>query len=180
MFKPPLYQEQRLFSSTFGCGRAQRGRARSTRGRTGHSRSSGEPLTTGPGSQDLSDPSFARRLSQLEQNLVVRADTILRVLFEQGEAQEELLRRVTEIGDLLAGQNKDLYTVAEVAELTHRSKYTIRRWCQEGKIHASRVAGTGSRGRLLISAQALHDVMRSGLGEELPALAVAPRREVAA
>jgi len=152
----------------------------STLSETGPSRLSRQSLITSPGSQDLSNPTFACRLSQLEQNqqdLVVRVETVLRVLFEQGEAQAELLTRVIDIGDLLVGQTKESYTVAEVAKRTRRTEGTVRRWCRDGRIHATRVAGTGSRGRLLISAQALQDLMRSGLGEELPALAVAPRRE---
>ena len=60
--------------------------------------------------------------------------------------------KLNEILDRLAGEIKSHYPVGEVAQLTGRSPYTVRRWISEGMISATRVAGAGPRGRLLIPA----------------------------
>src|SRR6266478_5019627 len=48
--------------------------------------------------------------------------------------------------DLLSRRRKDSFTVEEIAELTGRSAYTIRRWIALGKLKASRIAEGGPRG----------------------------------
>lgn len=78
--------------------------------------------------------------------------------------------RLETLSDLLQGATKDYYTVDEVASKTGRSTYTVRRWVKEGRIQATRIDGTGPRGRLLISCQELDNLVRSGLGNKLSSI----------
>ncbi len=79
---------------------------------------------------------------------------------------------VEDIRSSLSASHKPLYTVEEVARLTGRSAYTIRRWVADGRIRATRVQGTGPKGKLLISRDQLHAIITEGLGGDLPAVAV--------
>jgi excisionase family DNA binding protein len=65
---------------------------------------------------------------------------------------------------------KPLYTVGELAALTGRSDYTVRRWILEGRITATRVMGTGPRGRLLIAHEQLRKLVEGGFGGEMPGI----------
>ena len=84
---------------------------------------------------------------------------------------EKIMATLEDISARLAGTRKDFYTVEEIAELTGRSAYTIRRWITEKRIHARRVAGTGPKGRLLIPRDQVDVLIASGLGEEIPSVA---------
>jgi excisionase family DNA binding protein len=75
---------------------------------------------------------------------------------------------LTEVRDRLAGHHKPVYTVEELAGLTGRSPYTIRRWIKQHKIEACRLDGTGARGRLLISRDQLQRLIRTGMGGRVP------------
>jgi excisionase family DNA binding protein len=75
---------------------------------------------------------------------------------------------VQEIRALLADTRKPYYAVEEVARLTGRSGYTVRRWIAENRIQATRVAGTGPKGRLLIPAGELDKLIATGLGSQVP------------
>jgi excisionase family DNA binding protein len=75
---------------------------------------------------------------------------------------------VNEVRLTLQGQRKPHYTVEEVAELSGRTPYTVRRWIAEKRIAASRISGTGPRGRLLIAREELDTLIRSGLGTDIP------------
>lgn len=72
---------------------------------------------------------------------------------------KELLRRIAarldQVTEQLAGRTKPHFTVEEVASLTGRSPYTVRRWIAEGRLNATRVQGTGPRGRLLVPKEEL-------------------------
>ncbi len=88
-----------------------------------------------------------------------------------------LARLESKIDDLratLAQKRKALYTVAEFAALTGRAPYTVRRWITEGRLKATRVQGTGPRGRLLIANTEIDRLMADGLAGSVPAMA---RRE---
>jgi len=52
----------------------------------------------------------------------------------------ELLRRLDAIDRHIGlSRAKEFYTVAEVAELVHRTPYTVRQWCARGQIRANRI-----------------------------------------
>ena len=80
----------------------------------------------------------------------------------------EILGQLREIRFTLAGASKPMYTIDEVAELTGRTPYTVRRWVAEGRIEATRVSGTGPRGRLLVARDQLQRLVGVGLGGEVP------------
>ncbi|MFO0952628.1 MAG: helix-turn-helix domain-containing protein [Isosphaeraceae bacterium] len=72
----------------------------------------------------------------------------------------------------LSGRCKPHYTVEEVAELTSRSPYTVRRWVAEGRITATRLAEGGPRGRLLIARAELDRLVENGRGAAVPGTAL--------
>jgi excisionase family DNA binding protein len=80
----------------------------------------------------------------------------------------EILAGVRDIRETIAGLRKDWYTVGEVSELTGRTAYTVRRWIATGRLRASRVSGTGPKGRLLIGREELQGLIAAGLGGDVP------------
>src|SRR5262245_19731989 len=86
-----------------------------------------------------------------------------------GAVLEQILDAVTEIRQVLAGTRKDFQSVEEVARLTSRSPYTVRRWIAQGLIRAERVSGTGPKGRLLIPTDQVRKLIVSGKGSAVPA-----------
>jgi excisionase family DNA binding protein len=91
---------------------------------------------------------------------------------ELGPVLNQICTDLREIRAMLAGTRKEFYTVEEIAELTGRTPYTVRRWLAEKRISATRVSGTGPRGRLLISRDQLDRLIDSGLGGGIPESAV--------
>lgn len=81
-------------------------------------------------------------------------------------------RKIDGLCALLSRQRKDHLTVEEVAELTGRSEYTIRRWVSEGRLTAIRLAEGGPRGRLLIARGELDRLVAAGIGGNIPASAL--------
>jgi excisionase family DNA binding protein len=79
-----------------------------------------------------------------------------------------LFREIAEIRALLAGRVKSHYAVEELAEITGRSAYTIRRWISEGRLDATRIEGTGPRGKLLIARDQVQRLVTSGIGDRIP------------
>jgi excisionase family DNA binding protein len=71
------------------------------------------------------------------------------------------------IREMLQGHRKPYYTVEELARLSARSAYTVRRWISAKKIHAIRIAGTGPNGRLLIPHEELSKLISGGMGSNV-------------
>jgi len=99
------------------------------------------------------------------------ASTNLQPVFDRLETIDH---KMDEILALLSGTTKSHYPVEEVAQLTGRSDYTVRRWIKEKLIVATRIDGTGPRGRLLIPRCELEKLIRLGLGGTVPEAALIP------
>ena len=79
-----------------------------------------------------------------------------------------LKRAIDDIREKLTSARKPFYTVGEVAAIVGRSAFTVRRWLHEGRITATRLHGTGPRGRLLIARDQLDVLVSNGLASEVP------------
>ena len=79
---------------------------------------------------------------------------------------------------MLSTHRKTTYTVDEIAQLTGRSCYTIRRWITEGRLNAIRIAEGGPRGRLLIPRSELDRLINAGRGAQIPDTAVERANDV--
>jgi excisionase family DNA binding protein len=109
------------------------------------------------------------------------APTLGQVLSELGQLKSELaligqtVRCLPQLETWLKGLNERLsrrtkshLTVEEVAELTGRAAYTVRRWVKEKKLVAQRIREGGPKGRLLIPREEVERLIASGLGAEVP------------
>ena len=70
--------------------------------------------------------------------------------------------------DLIEGARKPLLTIDEVARLTGRVPYTIRTWVKAGRLKATRVHGTGPKGRLLVPRAELDRLLAEGRAANVP------------
>ena len=76
-----------------------------------------------------------------------------------------LRRDMNELVRHARGKAKTLLTVEEVAEEVGRAPYTVRSWIKNGRLKATRVDGTGPRGRLLVRREDVEAVIiGSGVG----------------
>lgn len=71
-------------------------------------------------------------------------------------------RKVDELVEHARGKAKPLLTVEEVAAEVGRAPYTVRTWINNGRLNATRVHGTGPRGRLLVKREDLDDLLTGG------------------
>ena len=81
---------------------------------------------------------------------------------------EALCVEMRAIRSALDGSRTPLLTVEEVARLVGRHPYTIRSWIKAGRLRATRVAGTGPKGRLLIRCEELDRLVEAGLAGRTP------------
>ena len=86
-----------------------------------------------------------------------------------GPVLAQILDALHEIRERLAGAHKPLLTIEEVAQLVGRAPFTVRRWVKEGRLKATRVSGTGPRGRLLVGHDEVRKLITAGVGGEVPA-----------
>ena len=79
---------------------------------------------------------------------------------------EERLQRIETMLTLLVskGHQQDWYATDEFARLVHRSEFTIRQWCRQGRIEARKKgSGRGAHAAWAISHEELGRFRREGL-----------------
>lgn len=109
----------------------------------------------------MNNPENSQRLAELAE--AARATPVPPTISEHLLAVlTGLLAGIEDIRALLSRKVKDYYTVEEVAEMAGRSAYTIRRWIKEERIKATRVEGTGPKGRLLVARPELAKLVDEG------------------
>lgn len=70
----------------------------------------------------------------------------------------DLFAMLREIKEQQRGK-KEFYRVEEAADILGRKPYTIRRWIKRGRLTATRVFGTGPKGRLLVTGESIASVV---------------------
>ncbi len=75
---------------------------------------------------------------------------------------------LADLRDRLTRRTKSHLTVEEVAAATGRSAYTVRRRVKARRLTATRVAGDGPKGRLLVAREELEALVRAGSGANVP------------
>lgn len=76
--------------------------------------------------------------------------------------------KLEHLRETLSQHKKEHLLVAEVAELTGRSSYTVRRWISEGRLKAIRIRDGGHCGILLIPRAELERLVSGGKGAGIP------------
>lgn len=112
--------------------------------------------------------SFKGRIVNPLDRVVARLDEVERLVRDLARAMPRLNEQLGILVDRFGACQKQFLRVDEVAELTGRSAFTVRRWIKEGKIEATRISHGGPRGRLLIPRHQLQCIVRDGKGENVP------------
>jgi excisionase family DNA binding protein len=107
-------------------------------------------------------------LQALLERLFGKLDSLETMMGELRQKLPLMDDKLERLSELLACRRKEHYVVEEIAELTGRSCYTIRRWIKERKLGAIRVHDGGPRGRLLIPRGELERLIEGGRGGEVP------------
>ncbi len=130
-------------------------------------------LQKGPGaSRGLSTETDNVGVAAID-SLVSRVESVQSMLAELfAERFPSLEAKVEALREILTSRRKDHFVVEEIAQLTGRSAYTIRRWIGEGKLKAIRLRDGGPRGRLLVSRSELEKLVATGRGADVPDAAV--------
>jgi|GEM_PF-3815782 len=96
------------------------------------------------------------------------------VLQELGALRIEMITHFDSVEGRIVGlescfsrRSKSHLTVEEIAAITGRTAYTIRRWIKEGRLKAQRLTEGGPKGRLLIPREELDRLVAGGLGENV-------------
>ena len=84
----------------------------------------------------------------------------------------ELHRKLDALAEASRKHRKPLLTIDEVAGLTGRSAYTLRRWVKQKLLTARRIDGSGPKGRLLIERVELDHLLQQGVAGRVPAVAL--------
>jgi predicted transcriptional regulator len=85
------------------------------------------------------------------------------------EQLDKLTARITSLESVLAhfvqnAPGKAWYTTAEVARLLDRAEWTVREWCRNGRVHATkRAGGRGKHKEWSISHAELIRITNEGL-----------------
>jgi transposase len=77
-----------------------------------------------------------------------------------------ILERLDRIEKLLLDQKtiKDWYSTTEVADILDKSEYTVREWCRQGRVRASkRPCGRGKSKEWVVSHEELTRLRNEGL-----------------
>lgn len=119
------------------------------------------------------DEMSERKTSDFEKSVLsgVSASELLTLLLT---VLSRLCDGIDSLQQQLAGVRKEWMTVEEVAQATCRSAFTVRRWISEGRLKATRVAGTGPKGRLLIPREQLASLIADGLGAAISPIMTGP------
>src|SRR5262249_16111603 len=80
---------------------------------------------------------------------------------------KDILAAIDDVRKQLARKVKHYFTVDEIADLTGRTPFTVRRWIKEGRITATRVEGNGAKGKLLIARYEIAKLVASGMTTEI-------------
>ncbi len=116
------------------------------------------PVGRGAGTTDL---------STLE-HLTLKVESLLISLDELATCQFPTLeRKLDGLHELLSGRRKEHYVVEEVAAMTGRSEYTVRRWVSQGQLRAIRISEGGPRGRLLIPRAEIERLVAAAKGGKI-------------
>lgn len=108
-------------------------------------------------------------VTSLLRKMAGKVDALESILGELSHSRfPSIEEQLTKLHMVLTKRRKDHLTVEEVAELTGRSAYTVRRWIKEKVLHAVRLDEGGPRGKLLIPHTEIERLIAEGKGAHVP------------